>query len=45
MTMIPPRIKQLPKLRPKPVGYIAKPKASSKHSNRDLYMGGAKMIR
>jgi hypothetical protein len=43
--MIPPKIKQLPKLRKKVVGYISKPQASSKHSNRDLYMGGAKMVK
>lgn len=42
MTMIPPKIKKLPKLH-KPVGYVNKPAQGSSHSNRSLYMGGAKM--
>lgn len=45
MTMIPPKIKKLPGLRPPPIGYISKPKAGSSHSNRSLYMGGSKLIR
>lgn len=45
MTMIPPKIKGLPKLRPKQSGYIKNPQQSSQHSSRDLYLGGAKMIR
>ncbi len=45
MTMIPPKIKGLPKLRPKAHGYIKNPQQGSRHSNRDLYLGGAKMIR
>lgn len=42
MTMIPPKIKKLPKLN-KPVGYVKTPTQGSSHSNRSLYMGGAKM--
>ena len=45
MTMIPPRIKKLPGLRQPQIGYIANPQQGSTHSNRSLYMGGAKMIR
>lgn len=41
--MIPPKIKKLPKLRKVQSGYIKNPQQGSKHSNRDLYMGGAKM--
>lgn len=43
MTMIPPKIKGLPGLRQKQAGYIKKPQQGSSHSNRSLYMGGAKM--
>lgn len=43
--MIPPKIKKLPGLRPKPVGYIDNPQQGSSHSNRSLYMGGAKMVK
>lgn len=44
MTMIPPKIKKLPNLH-KPVGYKNKPQQGSVHSNRSLFMGGAKMVR
>jgi len=44
MTMIPPKIKKLPNLH-KSVAYKKTPTASSMHSNRSLYMGGAKMVR
>lgn len=42
MTMIPPKIKQLPNLHRVQSGYIKKPQASSSHSNRSLYMGAEK---
>lgn len=45
MTMIPPKIRGLPKLHKPPSGYIAKPQMSSSNSNRSLYMGGTKMVR
>lgn len=45
MTMIPPKIKKLPGLRVKPVGYIKQPQQGLAHSNRGLYLGGAKLIR
>lgn len=45
MTMIPPKIKKLPGLRKGPLGYISNPQQGSSHSNRSLYMGGAKMIK
>lgn len=45
MTMIPPKIKKLPNLRPKQVGYILLPTQGSANSNRSLYLGGAKMVR
>ncbi len=45
MTMIPPKIKKLPGLRKPAVGYISKPSQGSAHSNRSLYLGGAKMVR
>jgi hypothetical protein len=45
MTMIPPKIKQLPNLRGAPKGYVNKPQQGSTHSNRSLTMGGAKMVR
>ncbi len=44
MTMIPPKIKKLPNLH-KPKGYVKQPEQASTHSNRGLYMGGAKMVR
>lgn len=44
MTMIPPKIRGLPNLH-KLKGYVNKPQQGSRHSNRDLYMGGQKMIR
>lgn len=43
MTMIPPKIRSLPNLRKKTIGYIKNPQQGSSHSNRSLYMGGAKM--
>ena len=43
MTMIPPKIKKLPNLHKPLGGYIAKPSQGSVHSNRSLYMGGAKL--
>ena len=43
MTMIPPKIKKLPNLHKPPSGYINKPQQGSAHSNRSLYLGGAKM--
>lgn len=45
MTMIPPKIKKLPGLRKNPSGYIPNPQQGSTHSNRSLYMGGAKMVK
>jgi hypothetical protein len=45
MTMIPPKIRGLPKLHKPPAGYVNKPQQGSVHSNRSLYMGGAKMVR
>lgn len=45
MTMIPPRIKQLPNLRKKPAGYIEKPKNGINNSNKSLPFGGSKMVR
>lgn len=44
MTMIPPKIKGLPKLRQKPQGYLDKPQQGTSHSNRGLYNNG-KMVR
>lgn len=44
MTMIPPKIKKLPKLRKPQEGYIQKPQQGSSNSNRSL-QGGAKMVR
>ena len=43
MTMIPPKIKKLPKLHKPQSGYINKPQQGSVHSNKDLYQGGAKL--
>ena len=43
--MIPPKIKKLPGLRKPTAGYIAKPQQGSTHSNKDLYMGGSKMVK
>ncbi len=43
--MIPPKIKKLPGLRKPAVGYIKEPQQGSAHSNRSLYLGGAKMVR
>jgi hypothetical protein len=43
MTMIPPKIKKLPNLHKPLGGNIKKPSQGSTHSNRSLYMGGAKM--
>lgn len=45
MTMIPPKIKKLPGLRKKQSGYISNPQQGSSHSNRSLYLGGAKMVK
>jgi hypothetical protein len=45
MTMIPPKIKKLPGLRKKQAGYVEKPQQGSAHSNRSLYLGGAKLVR
>lgn len=45
MTMIPPKIKKLPNLHKTQSGYIKKPQQGSSHSNRSLYMGGAKMVK
>jgi hypothetical protein len=45
MTMIPPKIKGLPNLHKMQSGYVAKPQQGSSHSNRGLYMGGAKLVR
>ena len=45
MTMIPPKIKKLPKLHKPISGYVDKPEQGSMHSNRGLYLGGAKMVR
>lgn len=45
MTMIPPKIRKLPKLHKPPKGYQDKPQQGSMHSNRGLYMGGAKMVK
>ena len=42
MTMIPPKIKKLPGLR-KVSGYTKNMPQGSTHSNRSLYMGGAKL--
>lgn len=45
MTMIPPKIKKLPKLHKPQVGYIAKPQPSSMNSNRGtLYQAGMKKM-
>ena len=43
MTMIPPKIKKLPKLHKPLGGYVNNPSQGSTHSNRSLYLGGAKM--
>lgn len=43
--MIPPKIKKLPGLRKPQSGYIKEPQQGSAHSNRSLYMGGAKMVK
>ena len=45
MTMIPPKIKKLPNLHKPLGGYISQPAQGSKHSNRDTYLGGAKLVR
>lgn len=45
MTMIPPKIKKLPGLRKVQEGYIKNPQQGSAHSNRSLYLGGAKLVR
>jgi hypothetical protein len=45
MTMIPPKIKGLPNLHKPMKGYIKQPQQGSSHSNRGLYMGGAKMVK
>ncbi len=45
MTMIPPKIKKLPNLHKPQSGYIKNPQQGSTHSNRGLYMGGAKQVR
>jgi len=45
MTMIPPKIKKLPQLHKPQGGYIKNPQQGASHSNRSLYMGGAKLIR
>jgi len=42
MTMIPPKIKKLPKLRENLKGYTKTPAQGAFHSNRSLYLGGAK---
>jgi hypothetical protein len=43
MTMIPPKIKKLPGLRKQKTDYTKNMAQGSAHSNRSLYMGGAKM--
>lgn len=45
MTMIPPKIKKLPNLHKMQSGYINKPQQGSAHSNRSLYLGGAKLVK
>ena len=45
MTMIPPKIKGLPKLRKASSGYIKNPGQGTRHSSRDLYLGGAKLVK
>lgn len=43
--MIPPKIKKLPGLRKKVVGYIKNPQQGSVHSNRSLYPGFNRSVR
>ena len=45
MTMIPPKIKKLPKLHKPQTGYVSNPQQGSTHSNRSLYLGGSKMVK
>lgn len=45
MTMIPPKIKKLPKLRKEQKGYIKNASQGSAHASKDLYLGGIKMVK